>query len=301
MRCDFYREATKRNGHKMKRFFHSASFRNLVVVAIVVLSGVFFAAFSHNASSPFTSAVSAVFSPLQKLSSAIADNFEGLSVSFKSSSVYKQENEELSKELEGYRKKLAEYDEMKKKVDAYEKFYGIKNRNEDFEFSYGSVISRDSADSYGSFVLNSGSKDGVEVDDPVIYGEYVVGIVKKVNFSTCVVYSVLDPRVNIGAYESGTREYGYISGDKNLYNKGLCKLSGIDSSTSIVGGGIVCTSGAGGVFPNGLIIGEVTAVREDDVSSAYYAEIKPFIDLDEVTDVFIITSFEGQGEGDITD
>lgn len=284
----------------MKRFFHSEGFRNLVVIAVVMFSGILFAAFSHNASSPFTSAVGAVFSPLQKISSAIAENLEDLSASFTSSSVYKKENEELSKELESYRKKLAEYDEMKKKVDAYEKFYGIKKQNSDFEFSYGSVISRDSADCYGSFVLNTGSKDGVEVGDPVIYGEYAVGIVKKVNYSTCVVYSVLDPRVNIGAYESGTREYGYVSGDKSLYKDGLCKLSGIDSSTSIVGGGIVCTSGAGGVFPNGLIIGEVKSVREDDVSSAYYAEVKPFVDIYEITDVFIITSFEGQGEGDLT-
>ena len=64
-------------------------------------------------------------------------------------------------------------------------------------------------------------------------------------------------------------------------------------------GGIVCTSGAGGVFPNGLIIGEVEAVKSDEVSSAYYAEIKPFCLPNEVTDVFVITSFAGQGEGEI--
>lgn len=280
----------------MKRFLRSAVFRNLVVIAVVLLMGALVASLTHNASSPFTSVISVVFSPLQKFSASIAENLDDLSSAFVSSSVYKQQNEELSAELEEYRKKLADYDELKKKVDAYEEFYGIKQSNPDFEFSYGSVISRDAADAYGSFVLDTGSKDGVEVDDPVIYGDYVVGIVKKVNFSTCVVYSVLDPRVNIGAYESGTREDGYISGDAKLYKKGLCRLSGLDASTSVVGGGIVCTSGAGGVFPNGLIIGEVTAVHDDDVSAAFYAEVKPFAGLDKLTDVFVITSFEGQGE-----
>ena len=185
---------------------------------------------------------------------------------------------------------------MKKKVDSYEEFYGIKKQNPDFEFSYGSVLSRDAADVYGSFTLNVGSKDGVEVDDPVIYGEYVVGIVKKVNFSTCVVYTLIDPRVNIGALESGTREYGYVSGDANLYKDGLCKLSGLDTSTSVVGGGIVCTSGAGGIFPDGLLIGQVKAVHNDDVSAGFYAEIEPFAELSKISDVFVITSFEGQGE-----
>ena len=148
-------------------------------------------------------------------------------------------------------------------------------------------------------MLNTGSNDGVSVGDPVIYGEYVIGVVKKVNFTTCVVYSILDPRVNVGAFESGTKEYGYVSGDPKLYNSNLCKLYGLNSTTSIVKGGIVCTSGAGGVFPNGLIIGEVEAVKSDEVSSAYYAEIKPFCLPNEVTDVFVITSFAGQGEGEI--
>ncbi|MBQ7116408.1 MAG: rod shape-determining protein MreC [Clostridia bacterium] len=280
----------------MKRFFRSRGFKNLVVIAVVVFLGVLVAAFTHNASSPITSALGAVFSPLQKLSAAISENLGELSVSFESASVYAEENAQLKEELAEYRKKLADYNEMKKKVDSYEEFYGVKKQNPDFEFCYGSVVSRDAADAYGSFVLDMGSKDGVEVDDPVIYGEYVVGIVKKVNFSTCVVYTLIDPRVNIGALESGTREYGYVSGDSAMYKNGLCKLSGLDASTSVVGGGIVCTSGAGGVFPEGLLIGEIVSVHNDEISSGFYAQVKPFAELSKISDVFVITSFEGQGE-----
>lgn len=280
----------------MKRFLHSQGFKTLVIVFCIVLLGVICASFSHNASSPFTSAISVVFSPLQKISTAISNNLKDVNASFKSSTVYIKENEELKNEIADLRQQLADYDELKQKVDAYEEFYGIKQENPDFEFSYASVISKDAMDAFGSFTLDVGSKDGIEVNDPVIYGDYVVGIVKKVNFSTCVVYSVLDPRVNIGAYESGTKEYGYVSGDESIYKDGLCKMYGLDSSTSVVGGGIVCTSGAGGVFPNGLIIGEVKGVKEDDVTSAYYAEVKPFSEISDITDVFVITSFEGQGE-----
>lgn len=280
----------------MKRFLHSQGFKTLVIVFCIVLLGVICASFSHNASSPFTSAISVVFSPLQKISTAISNNLKDVNASFKSSTVYIKENEELKNEIADLRQQLADYDELKQKVDAYEEFYGIKQENPDFEFSYASVISKDAMDAFGSFTLDVGSKDGIEVNDPVIYGDYVVGIVKKVNFSTCVVYSVLDPRVNIGAYESGTKEYGYVSGDESIYKDGLCKMYGLDSSTSVVGGGIVCTSGAGGIFPNGLIIGEVKGVKEDDVTSAYYAEVRPFSELSDITDVFVITSFEGQGE-----
>ncbi len=283
----------------MKRFFRSGSFKTLVCIAAVIMAGILCASISRSAASPFTSFVGAVFSPLNSLSSAIADGFEEVSLSFRSSTLYRAENAELEKQLMEYREKLADYNEIKKQNEAYEKFYGIKEKNPDYEFAYASVISKDAADAYDSFVLNAGSGDGVEVGDPVIYGDYVVGIVKKVNFSTSVVYSVLDPRVNIGAYESGTKEYGYVSGDSALYKKGLCRLSGLDTSTSVVSGGIVCTSGAGGVFPNGLIIGEVAAVKNDEITSSYYAEIKPFADPDKITDVFVVTSFDGQGESEI--
>ena len=91
---------------KMKRFFHSSSFKTLVVIAVVVLLGVLCAAVSHNASSPFTTAVGTIFSPLQKLSAAIEENLGDVSSAFTSSSVYKEENEALRKELEEYRVKL---------------------------------------------------------------------------------------------------------------------------------------------------------------------------------------------------
>lgn len=285
----------------MKRFLRSDSFRLLVVIAAVVFAGIIFAAFSHNASSPVTTVAGVVFKPLQKISSAVYAQLGNVSSSFVSSSTYIEENESLKKEIAEYREKLADYDELKKRVDSYEKFYEIKKRNPDYKFSYGTVVSRDAADAYNSFVLNTGINDGVEVDDPVIYGNYVIGIVKKVNYSTCVVRTVLDPRVNIGAYESGTREYGYVSGDDNLFKDGLCRLSGLDTSTSIVKGEMVCTSGSGGVFPNGLIIGEVVSVKNDPATSSYYAEVKPSYAIDEITDVFVITSFEGQGESGLTD
>ena len=271
----------------------------LIVIIVVVLAGVVFASVSHNASSPLTSAVSTIFSPLQKLSDVISDSLGDVSASFKSSTLYRAEIVDLEKQLAQERKKTADYEELKNKVEVYEKFYSIKQKNADYQFSYGSVISKDATDAYNSFVLNTGTNDGVSVGDPVIYGEYVVGVVKKVSFTTCVVYSILDPRVNIGAYEAGTKEYGYVSGDTALYSNGLCKLYGLNSSTSIVSGGIVCTSGAGGVFPGGLIIGEVSAVKTDEITSAYYAEIKPYFLPDDITDVFVITDFAGQGEGEI--
>ena len=58
--------------------------------ALLVLACVWFVFWM----SPLTSVLGTVFSPLQKISASIAENLDGLSASFVSSSVYKEKNEE---------------------------------------------------------------------------------------------------------------------------------------------------------------------------------------------------------------
>ena len=160
----------------------------------------------------------------------------------------------------------------------------------------GSLIGRDAADVFGSFALNCGSADGVAAGDPVISGEYLVGVVSEVAPTTCVVLSVCDPKVSAAAYEIRTGETGYTKTTAAEGVNGVLKLTGLSRQTSIAPGGIVCTSGVGGVFPRDLIIGTVTAVREEEGDVSYCAEITPGVDVGELQEVFVITDFEGQGD-----
>ena len=83
----------------MKRFLQSGSFKTLVAITVVVLLGVLCAAISRNASSPVTTAIGTVFSPLQRLSAYIADNLNDVEASFESSIIYRAENAELEKQI----------------------------------------------------------------------------------------------------------------------------------------------------------------------------------------------------------
>ena len=150
-----------------------------------------------------------LFSPLQKASSYLVDKLDGFKGSFVSSSTYRDRISELESEVADYQSKLVDYEKLKKQVEAYEKFLEVKEKNPDFKFVAGTVIGRDSADTFGSFVLNCGSNDGVKVNDPVISGEYLIGIVNEVTPTSCVVLSVTDPKVNAAAYEIRTGEMGY--------------------------------------------------------------------------------------------
>ena len=271
----------------MKKFFKSTAFKILLAIALVLLAAIAAAASAADGTTPVSKVTSFVFSPLQKASSYLVDKLDGFKGSFVSSSTYRDRISELESEVADYQSKLVDYEKLKKQVE-------VKEKNPDFKFVAGTVIGRDSADTFGSFVLNCGSNDGVKVNDPVISGEYLIGIVNEVTPTSCVVLSVTDPKVNAAAYEIRTGEMGYTETTSKLALNGLLKLTGLTKDTSVAVGGIVCTSGVGGIYPRGLIIGTVTAVSKEEGNISYYAEVKPEVDPGDVQDAFVITEFEGK-------
>ena len=55
------------------------------------------------------------------------------------------------------------------------------------------------------------------------------------------------------------------------------------------------TSGIGGIYPSGLIIGTVSQVLKSDIDISSYAIVTPGADIGSLEDVFVITAFDGQG------
>ena len=269
----------------MKNFFKSTKFKIILCVLAALLAGMFLAAFTSNATSPFTSAAGIIYKPVQKAATFIAEKTADWKSSFVSSSVYKDRIEELESEAEIYNAQLVDYERTKQKLQAYEEFLKVREDNPDFEFCSASIVT-----------LDKGSADGVEVNDPVIYGNNIVGLVKEVTATTCTVKTILDPTLNISVYEIKSRENAYSNTTAALSYEGLCKLSGLSKDTAVAVGGIVCTSGLGGIFPRDLTVGTITALKAEDADISVYAIIKPATDVRSLNDVFIITAFAGSEE-----
>ena len=78
----------------------------------------------------------------------------------------------------------------------------------------------------------------------------------------------------------------------NLSADEKCKLTGLNTKTAISEGGIVCTSGTGGIFPKDLIIGTVSSVEQSETDLSSFAIVEPVVSSKEIHDCFIITSYE---------
>lgn len=282
----------------MRSFFKSTRFKGFLGFFGVLILSIVIAAATESGSSPASTMLGTVFSPLQSVSSAIADSVKDFSVYFRSSAQYQQRVKELENQLGEAQKELVGYEQAKQQIALYEEFLELKEENEDFQFASASVIGSDSSDAFGSFTLNKGELDGVKVNNPVIYGKYLVGVVVKTAPTYCVVNTVLNPEVNVSAYEVRTRESGYSTTTVDLAKEGKCSLSGLVRTTAIAPGGIVCTSGVGGIYPADLIVGTVEEVKNDTTNISSYAVIKTQVDFTQLRDVFIITAFKGMGVGD---
>ena len=278
----------------MRKFFSGIKFRILLCLCAALLIGIFVSAASASGAGAISSVLGYITKPFEKAASYIAFIADDFSGKFVSASYYKEQASELSEELESCREQLVDYENLKYKLNAYEEFLGVKERSPDFVFLPASVILRDKSDPYGSFTLSSGTDDGVDINDPVIFGSSLVGVVRSVSEKTCVVYTLLNPDISVGAYEIRTREECYIEAENALTLKGLVRLSGLSKTTPVSPGGIVCSSGIGGIFPKDLIIGTVSEVVTNSTDTSAYATVEPNIDPSRLTDVFIITDFAGK-------
>jgi len=279
----------------MLQFLKSTKFKIFVIVICAVMTGSVLAIATVNSSSPLTSAVGVVFKPLQELSGFISEKVGWLSASFESSAVYMDEIERLQQKIAEYENRIASYGELEHKVKTYEAMLGVKELNKDFVLEDCNIIGADSMDLFSSIILDKGSDSGISLNDPVISGNYVVGIVKKVHPTFCVVETLLNPDTKISAIESKSREIAYVTTNLEFSQKGNCMLAGLSRSSSITPGGIIVTSGIGATYPKGLIIGTVSEVNESPYDLSSYAVIEPGVDLSQLEDVFVITSFSGQG------
>ena len=102
---------------------------------------------------------------------------------------------------------------------------------------------------------------------------------------------MLNPKINISAIDNHSRDTGNVTGDASLSVDGFTKMIYISSENTMSSGNFVITSGEGGIFPKGLIIGTVVEVKTSQNKISCEATIQPIIDFNKINDVMIITDF----------
>lgn len=279
----------------MKDFFYSVKFKIIVCIFALVFGFMIYAAIEGGNIIFPQSILETITQPLSRTATSISNWVENTLDTFVNAQKYRNENIMLREKLNEMYEQIRDKEKTDEENTRLREMLEIEQKNPDYEWSAPcSVIARNANDIYGGFTINRGSSDGIELHDPVFTTIGLVGVITEVSTNHSVVTSILSPDITIGAITSESDAVGIVENDVKYSAEGYCLMSYINKNSKIEEGEVVLTSG-GSVFPSDLIIGMVKEVYNDSNGLTMHAIIEPAENVFNITDVFVITSFDGQG------
>ncbi len=153
------------------------------------------------------------------------------------------------------------------------------------------VIGRDTSTWWSTMEINRGEKHGIRIDMPVLTDDGLVGKVISVAAEASRVVLVSDESCKVAATVEGTTERGIVSGNvrgERLANKNepLLSMNIPSKHAQVQPGQKVYSSGVGGVFPSGVLIGTIQSFANRSLDSQ--AKVVPAVDLASIENVFVV-------------
>ena len=264
----------------------------ILVLIVVAIAGVSAYLLKGNAG-PVTNVTGTVKSPIQRTVSSLAEWLEGLYGYIYEYDQLSAENERLREELTEAQEKVRDGEAAIEENERLRKLLDFKEKHSDMTLEPAKIISWTSSNWSSSFTISKGSGNDIAVGDSVIteYG-VLVGQVIEVGTTWATVRTVIDISTNIGAFIAENGTSGMIVGDFAMMQDGFVKLSYLTDEAQVFTGDTVMTSGAGGAFPQGLVIGSISSVQAEAGGQIEYGMIKPGCDLTSLVQVFVVKDFE---------
>jgi len=160
-----------------------------------------------------------------------------------------------------------------------------------FKLVPAEVVTRDASTWWRTVTINRGKQDGIQGDMAVVTEEGLVGKTTTVAEGISVVLLVSDENCRVAASVEGSREQGIVNGERVTGAlTPLLELNFLSKQANLQPGQKVYSSGVGGVFPSGLLIGAVKEFRVRELDSQ--ARLNAAVDLSKLEDVFVVTGMK---------
>lgn len=184
----------------------------------------------------------------------------------------------------------AENIELRRQLDALKDELNISYTLSDYEYLNATVISRNVGYWYNKLTINKGSYNGVEKDMVVISSKGLIGRVVKTSTFTSdvrlITTSDTNNKISVHVSNGDNNLYGVINGYD--YKNSVLELEGISNTKDVNVGDYVYTSGLGGIFPAGILIGTVTEITTDSYDLAKIMKVTPSVDFNDINYVSIL-------------
>jgi rod shape-determining protein MreC len=205
------------------------------------------------------------------------------------------ENDDLRRRLELLPPLEHELQELRSENNRLRQLLGF-SETRPFPTVAARVVARNPDNWFSYAVLDKGARAGIERNMPVVTPEGLAGRIVRTSADTATILFLLDrdSGVAVGIYRTlpGTeapvlKAFGVVLGQGE--HGAVLRLRVFAHDVQIEPGDRVVTSGLGGVFPPGLLVGEVRQVETDAYELVTEAEVMPAVDFDRITEVLVVT------------
>lgn len=263
---------------------------SLAVVIAVILSVM---AYFSTSASALPNVAGIIASPFRAAGSAITETVSGWVDYFTEFDALKEENEQLKLELAEKEAAIRQAEKDSDENERLRKLLDLREQRRDLHFESARIVESDSSNWESILTVNKGTAQDVAVGDCVVTETgYLVGVVTEAGLNWSTIRTILDSDTSIGATVFRSGQNAVAQGDFALMGQNRLMLGYLGASPDVVAGDLVVTSGLGDYYPSQLVIGTVESVFTGDDGLAQYAVITPSMSLEDLTQVFIITSFD---------
>ena len=203
------------------------------------------------------------------------------------------ENESLRSQLADAQQSARDGIEASEENQRLRELLYLREKHTDYVMESAKLVLWSSSNWSSSFNISKGYTSGIELGDPVVteYG-VLVGQVTELGTNWATVSTLIDVDMSVGGYVTSTGSTGMVMGEFALMKNKTAKLTYLADGAQIFVGDEVLTSGSGGAFPAGLVIGTITNVQTEAGGQIEYGIVQPACDLDSLVQVFIIKDFQ---------
>lgn len=231
-----------------------------------------------------TGTISKIFMPIQNMFYYIKEKVSSGNTSDIAS--LKAENTKLKEENAKLKEEERELEILKSENNTLKEYVNLKNKYGNYSTQPADVILRAYSNYDKIIVINQGKKSGIQVNMPVISEAGLVGHVISVEDNTAKVQTIVDTASAVSASISTIEQSILAKG--TLQNNSALKASSIPTDSTILQGDDVFTSGLGGIYPKGILIGTISDVVNTKNQTDRYANVKTAINFETLSTVLVI-------------
>lgn len=235
-----------------------------------------------------------VVAPVQGTFQHLTATVKELATTIKNYRQLMRENEELHRKLAEAIALEARLTELRKENARLRRMLELKEATT-YDLIAAEVIARDPAKWFDTVTINKGTRHGVREKMAVITTDGLIGNILTVTPTTAQVLLLTDSRrgVAVAAMVQRSREPGEVGVVENDPEKpGLLRIKDLPREANILPGDTIISSGLGGIFPKGFVIGYVLETGVDELGLTQYATLQPAANFNRLEEVFVVVPRE---------